>query len=135
MQCIAYLNFNGNCAEAFKFYAEVFKAKIDQMMTGKDIPPGVNMPNADLWKDKVMHVSLKGDGFDLAGSDTPAQYYEKPQGFAVTLGVTDPAEAERLFKALSQGGSVRMPLEKTFWAKKYGMCTDRFGIPWMVNCP
>lgn len=135
MQVNAYLNFNGNCAEAFRFYAGVFRAKIDQMMTDKDMPPGVNMPNIEQWKDKVMHVSLKGDGFALAGSDTPPAHYQKPQGMVVSIGVTDPKEAERLFRALSEKGSVRMPLEKTFWAQKYGMCTDRFGIPWMVNCP
>ncbi|CAN5186649.1 VOC family protein [soil metagenome] len=135
MQVNAYLNFNGNCAEAFRFYAELFKAKIDQMMTHKDIPPGVNMPNIEQWRDKVLHVSLKGEGFELAGSDTPPAYYEKPQGMVVSIGVTDPKEAERLFTALSEKGSVRMPLEKTFWAQKYGMCTDRFGIPWMINCP
>ena len=133
MQVNAYLNFNGNCAEAFKFYAGVFGAKIDRMMTDKDMPPGVDMPNIDQWKDKVLHVSLKGDGFEIAGSDTPAAYYQKPQGMVVSIGVTDPQEAERLFKALSEKGSVRMPLEKTFWAQRYGMCTDRFGIPWMVG--
>jgi PhnB protein len=135
MQVNAYLNFNGNCAEAFRFYAELFRAKIDQIKTDKDMPPGVAMPNIELWKDKVLHVSLKGDGFALVGSDTPAAHYEKPQGMVVSIGVTDPKEAERLFRALSEKGSVRMPLEKTFWAQKYGMCTDRFGIPWMINCP
>jgi PhnB protein len=135
MQITASLNFNGDCAEAFRFYAEVFRAKIEQMMTDKDIPAGVTMPNVELWKDKVLHVLLRGDGFEIAGSDTPSAYYQKPQGLAVSIGVTDPGEAERLFKARSEKGSVRMPLENTFWAQKYGMCTDRFGIPWMINCP
>ena len=68
------------------------------------------------------------------GSDAPPQYYKKPQGFSVSLGLKDPAKAESIFKALSEKGAVEMPLQQTFWAKRFGMCTDQFGIPWMINC-
>ena len=68
------------------------------------------------------------------GSDAPPDHYEPMQGFSVTLNIKEPAEAERVFNALAEGGSVRMPLGATFWAIKFGMLTDRFGTPWMVNC-
>jgi PhnB protein len=68
------------------------------------------------------------------GSDAPPRRYDEPRGFSVSLQVKDPAEAERIFRALTEKGSVRMPLGKTFWAQRFGMLVDRFGIPWMVNC-
>ena len=86
------------------------------------------------WRDKVIHVHMKVGDRVLMGSDAPPQHYEKPQGFSVSLSTKDVAEAERLFKALSEGGKVRMPLQKTFWSAAFAMFTDRFGIPWMVNC-
>ena len=68
------------------------------------------------------------------GSDAPPQYFQKPQGFSVSCSVNKPEDAERIFKALSEKGSVQMPLQQTFWAKKFGMFTDQFGIPWMISC-
>ena len=68
------------------------------------------------------------------GSDAPPGRYEEPKGFSVSLQIKDPADAERIFRALAEKGTVRMPLEKTFWAQRFGMLVDRFGIPWMVNC-
>jgi PhnB protein len=70
----------------------------------------------------------------LMGSDAPPQYYQKPQGFSVSLSVTDPADAERKFNALAQNGTVQMPLQQTFWAVRFGALVDQFGIPWMINC-
>lgn len=70
----------------------------------------------------------------LMGSDAPPDWHATPQGLSVSLHVTDVGEAERIFAALSDGGSVEMPIGKTFWAERFGMATDRFGIPWMVNC-
>jgi PhnB protein len=75
------------------------------------------------------------DGEVLMASDAPPDHFRKPQGFAVSITVDDPAEAERRFKALSEGGTVNMPFSKTFFSKGFGMCLDQFGIPWMVNCP
>ena len=81
-----------------------------------------------------MHASISIDGEVLMGSDAPPGHFNKPQGFSVSLMVEDPADAERKFKALSEGGSVNMPIGKTFFSKAFGMCVDGFGIPWMVNC-
>ena len=82
-----------------------------------------------------MHARMSIDGQVLMASDAPPDHFHKPQGFAVSITVEDPAEAERKFKALSEGGSVNMPFGKTFFSKGFGMCVDQFGIPWMVNCP
>src|SRR5262249_3785068 len=95
--------------------------------------PMADQVSAD-WHNKIMHITLRVEDGVVMGSDAPPQYYQKPQGFAVSLGIKKPEDAERIFKALSEKGSVTMPLQKTFWAKKFGMLTDQFGIPWMINC-
>lgn len=132
MQFNPYLNFGGNCEEAFRFYADLLGGKIEMMQTFGDSPMAKDTP-AD-WHGKVMHASLTVDGRQLMGSDGPADRREKMQGFALALAAKDVAEAERLFSALSEGGTVVMPLQETFWAERFGMATDRFGTPWMVNC-
>ena len=85
-------------------------------------------------RDKILHARLAiGDGV-LMGSDAPPDHYEEPKGFSVSLGIDDEKNAERIFHALAEKGTVRMALQKTFWALRFGMVVDRFGIPWMVNC-
>jgi PhnB protein len=86
------------------------------------------------WRNKVMHVRLALSDKVLMGSDAPPDRYEQPKGFSVSVGVDKPTEAERIFNALAQNGTVQMPLQKTFWAERFGMLVDQFGIPWMVNC-
>jgi PhnB protein len=86
------------------------------------------------WRDKIMHARLIVGDKVLMGSDAPPEHYEGTKGFSVSLGVDSMAEAERMFRALAENGTVRMPLQKTFWAEGFGMLVDRFGIPWMVNC-
>ena len=86
------------------------------------------------WRNKILHARLIVDGEPLMGSDVPPERFEEPKGFSVTLGIPGPADAERLFHALAKGGSVRMPLQETFWAARFGMLIDQFGIPWMINC-
>jgi PhnB protein len=86
------------------------------------------------WRSKIMHAKLAVGDMVLMGSDAPPGRFDKPKGFSVTLGLSDPAEAERIFAALAENGTVQMPLEQTFWAARFGMCVDRFGIPWMINC-
>ena len=135
MKINPYLNFNGNCAEAFKFYVEVLHGKDLRIMTFRDMPPGQNMPplpEAD--KDKVMHARFTAGNTTIMGSDPPGTYYSKPSGFAVSIVVDTPEEAERIFAALSDGATIGMPIAETFWARRFGMLTDRFGTPWMVNC-
>src|SRR3546814_18789931 len=84
--------------------------------------------------DKIMHACMEVDGVLLMGGDAPQGMYQKPAGTNVTLNIEEPAEAERIYAALSKGGSITMPLGETFWAKRFGMFTDRYGTPWMINC-
>ena len=127
-----YLNFNGTCAEAFRFYERCFGGKIEFIQTFGESPMKDSVPPDQ--HGFVMHVTLKvGDG-TLMGSDAPGDRYEKPQGMYVSVHPKTPAEAERIFDELSKGGSVEMPFQKTFWSSGFGMAVDRFGIPWMVNC-
>lgn len=132
MQITPHIHFNGDCETAFKFYEQVLGAKITFMMPFEGSPAAGEVPEA--WRGKILHATLRvGDDLVTAG-DAPPGYFQKPQGFALGIGINDPAEAERLFKSLSEGGSVQMPMQETFWAARFGMLTDRFGIPWMINC-
>jgi PhnB protein len=132
MQLNPYLMFKGDCREAFKHYAETFHGKIIMQSTWAEAPAGSTSDPA--LKDQIMHTTLDlGGGALLMGSDSPPQYYKPPQGIKVTVSIDDTAEAERVFNALAKGGNIEMPLQETFWAHRFGMCTDRFGIPWMVN--
>jgi PhnB protein len=132
MQLNPYLTFAGQCEAAFKFYERCFGGKIEVMMTHEGTPMAAHVSEA--WRSKIMHARLTVGDKVLMGSDAPPDRYQKPQGFAVTLGIDDPAEAERVFSALSQNGAVQMRLQETFWALRFGMFTDQFGIPWMINC-
>ena len=128
-----YLFFDSNCEAAFKYYEKVLGGKIEMMLRNSDGPE--SMPYPPERKDKVMHARMVIDGTILMASDAPPDRFHKPQGFAVSLTVKDPADAERKFMALAEGGSVNMPFSKTFFSRGFGMCLDQFGIPWMVNCP
>jgi PhnB protein len=127
-----HLHFNGQCEEAFKFYQQCFGGDIQIMMTYGDSPAPVQTPPQ--WRDKIIHATLIIGETALMGGDVPADSYQKPRGFSVTIQIDNPPEAERMFSALSEGGTVTMPLQQTFWAARFGMVVDRFGIPWMVNC-
>jgi PhnB protein len=133
MQVNPYLNFNGQCAEAFGFYEQLLGGKIEAMMTFGESPIAGEMPPES--HSRILHARLVVDGQALMGSDAPPEYYAKPQGLYVSLNVETQADGERIFRALAEGGTVTMPFEKTFWAAGgFGMLTDRFGTPWMVNC-
>lgn len=132
MQLNPYLTFNGQCEEAFKFYAKCLGGKIVAMMTHEGTPMAKSTPPE--WLGKIIHARLMVGDKILMGSDAPSPHYEPMKGFSVTLGIDDPAEADRVFAALAEGGTVRMPIQETFWARRFGMLTDRFGTPWMVNC-
>jgi len=133
MQVNPYLFYNGNCEAALKFYEKVLGAKIEAMLTYEGGP--AEMPIPPEWKKKVMHAKISIDGEVIMASDAPPGNFHPPQGFSVSLQVEDPTDAERRFKALSEGGKVNMPFGKTFFSKGFGMCVDQFGTPWMVNCP
>jgi PhnB protein len=132
MQLSPHLHFNGQCEAAFKFYEQCLGGKIVTMLTYAATPAADQAPPA--WRNKIIHATLSVGGQDLTGCDAPPEHFKAPQGFSVTIGVKDPAEAERIFKALAENGKVVMPLEKTFWSVRFGMLVDQFGIPWMINC-
>jgi PhnB protein len=132
MQVNPYLFFAGNCEAAFKYYEKILGGKIDAMMAHTGTPASAHVPPE--WQDKILHARLVVGDWFLMASDAPPDRYQPMQGFYVTVGLDTPAEAERVFKAFSDGGTVRMPMEKTFWAERFGMCVDRFGTPWMINC-
>lgn len=132
MQINPYLLYDGNCEAAFKYYAKVLGGRIDAMMTHDSAP--ASMQIAPDWQKKIMHAQITIDDEVLMASDAPPGRFSKPQGFSVSLQIEQPAEAERVFQALAEAGSVTMPIAQTFWARRFGMCVDQFGIPWMVNC-
>ena len=132
MQLNPYLNFNGQCEAAFKFYEQCLGGKITAMVAHEGTPAAEHVPAE--WRSKIMHAQLQAGENVLMGSDTPPERYEPPKGFSVSLQTKDPAEADRVFHALAEKGTVRMPIAKTFWAERFGMLTDQFGVPWMVNC-
>jgi PhnB protein len=132
MQLNAYLMFKGNCEEAFKFYEKALGGKIEAMLPYAGTP--AEKHTAPEFLQKIMHARLVVGDAVLMGSDAPGEKFAEAKGFSVALQNDDPAEAERLFAALSQGANVTMPIQATFWAAKFGMLVDRFGIPWMVNC-
>ena len=124
--------FHGECRAAFEFYAKVLGGKIEAMMTHEGTPAAEHVPPE--WRGKIMHARLAIGDKVLMGSDSPDRSDTGMSGFSVTLGIDKPAEAERIFHALAENGTVRMPIQKTFWAERFGMLTDRFGTPWMINC-
>ena len=133
MQLNPYLLFVGQCEAAFTFYAKCLGGKIESMMHYEGSPCTNGVPPE--WHKKIMHARLSLGDAVLMGSDAPPSRQEKPQGFSVSIQVKQPAEAERIFHALADNGMVRMPIQETFWAVRFGMLVDAFGIPWMINCP
>ena len=132
MQMNPYIMFNGQCEAAFKFYEKHLGAKIVFMLTHANSPAAEHTPRDR--QDKILHGRIIIDGQVLMGSDAPPERYDKPKGFFISLGVTKTEEAERLYKALSEKAEIIMPLEETFWAHRFAMLVDQFGIPWMINC-
>lgn len=133
MQVQPYLFFDGRAEEAIEFYRKTVGAKVEMLMRFKDAPekpqPGMVPPGSD---NKVMHSTLKiGDTLVMA-SDGRCQGKPNFQGFSLSISAPNDAEAERLFSALGDGGQVQMPMGKTFFASKFGMLADRFGVNWMV---
>ena len=127
----SYLFFNGNCAEAMRFYEKTIGGQMVSMMTYGQSPEPHPMP---VDKERIMHAHLLIDGRNLMASDTPpGQPAAAPAAFALSLNYPSAADARKTFDALSAGGSVTMPMTKTFWIESFGMLTDRFGVAWMVG--
>lgn len=132
MKMHAYLMFDGQCEAAFNRYAEIFGGKLE-MMRYADSPEDMEVPAE--YQQRVMHVCLTvGEQLLMASDNLPQYPYEGIKGCSVSLQVDNVPEAERLYEALSAGGSVQMELQATFWATRFAMLTDRFGVSWMINC-
>ena len=132
MEMNPYLNFKGDCEAALTFYAECLAGKLGELFRYGGTPMADHAPAG--WENKVMHGSVTIAGQTVMGADVPPERYEKPAGFSLSIQIKDVAQAEQIFNRLAAGGTVMMPLEKTFWAQRFGALVDRFGIPWMINC-
>lgn len=126
-----YLMFNGNCREAFDFYSRVLNGKIEFMQTFGEAP---GHEEFEATKNQIMYISMDVDGEKIMGSDAPGEHAVTiGNNFSISINPDSEGDADRLFSALSDGGQVTMPLTETFWAKKFGMCTDKFGVNWMIS--
>jgi PhnB protein len=132
VQLSPYLHFSGQCEAAFRFYERVLGGKIEAMFTHAGTPAEAHVSSE--WRNKILHARLTVGGQELMGSDVPPERYHEPKGFSVSLQVEKPADAERIFHALAENGTVTMPIQKTFWAERFGMLVDQFHTPWMINC-
>lgn len=127
----SYIFFNGDCADAMRFYHQVLGGELEPMLKYGDAPESMPCPAGS--GDRIMHACLALDGRMLMASDAPAGEEGARGGFAVALQYPQAAQAQRAFDALAAGGTVTMPMQKTFWTDMFGMLTDRFGTPWMVG--
>lgn len=131
-----YLFFNGQCEEAIEFYKKALGAEVTMLMRFKENPdpppPGTIAPGMD---DKVMHASLRIGDSEIMASDGMAMGETKFSGFSLSVTSPDEAGVDRMFHALAEGGKVEMPLGKPFWARRFGMVQDKFGVGWMVTTP
>jgi len=133
LQWNPYLTFNGQCEAAFKFYERCLGGKIVAMIPFGDTPSGEHVPAGD--RARIMHARLVAGSQVLMGSDAHAgEPYEGVKNCSVAVQVDTPDEAERLFSALSENATIVLPLQQTFWATRFGMLSDQFGVPWMINC-
>jgi PhnB protein len=132
MQLLPYLHFNGDCETAFRYYERCLGGKIEAMLTHAGSPAEQHVPAE--WRSKILHARLVVRDAVLMASDAPPGHYQKPQGFSVSIQISEPARADDIFRGLADGGTVIMPFRQTFWAARFGMLVDKFGIPWMVNC-
>ena len=133
MTLTIHLAFDGCCEEAFRFYERCLGGKLLTMLRWSETPMATMAPPG--YTGKILHATLEiGDGTRLAGSDSMPGQHEGSKGFHVLLGIKDQDQARRVFAALAEGGTVTMPLQKTFWAVLFGVLTDRFGISWEINC-
>jgi PhnB protein len=126
-----YLFFGGRCAEALEFYRQAVGAEVEMMMRYQDSPEPHGMP--ECFSDKIMHATVRVGTTTLMASDGRCEGPASFEGFSLSINVADEAEADRVYAALAEGGVETMPLEKTFWAPKFGMLQDRFGVGWMVS--
>ena len=132
MKIKPYLSFDGECQAALKFYARCLGGTIVYSMTYGQSPMATQVPPE--WGAKIYHATLSVGDQTLGAADAPPGAYRNPQGLSLTLELDEPTEADRLFGMLSEGGTVQMPIQETHWAQRFGVLTDQFGTPWIINC-
>ena len=132
MKIQAYVTFGGRCEEALEFYKASLGAEVTDLVRWKDNPdPSMKMPPG--YAEKIMNAAFRIGDTDLMADDGMGENVPEFKGMTLAIEVDDDTEAQRVFAALSEGGTVSMPLMKTFWTSSFGMLTDKFGVPWMVN--
>ena len=135
-----YLNFDGNCKEAFTYYAQILKTEVSEAMTYAEAPPNSGMPDVgEAYQDLMMHCSISiNEKVALMGSDVAGEFckqFKPGNNYSISLDVENKKEADRIFAGMSEDGQAVMPLSKTFWGSYWGMCVDKFGIQWMISAP
>jgi PhnB protein len=131
MRISPHLCFDGQCREAMQFYQAILGGSLQTMLTYGETPMASSLESR--WHDKIVHATLVLDELELTGVDMIPGSYQRPQGFFVTLTVSETARATKVFAALSQGGEIKLPFAKTFWSPGFGVLIDRFGTPWEIN--
>ena len=132
MKVQAYVNFDGRCEEALEFYKKSIGAEVTSLMRWKENPDAAMKPPPG-YEEKIMNAAFRIGETDLMADDGMGEKTAEFKGMTLAIGVANDAEAKRIFTALGEGGNVTMPLAKTFWTSSFGMLTDKFGVPWMVN--
>lgn len=134
-----YLTFEGTCQEAFNYYQSIFGGEFESISKFSEMPENPDYPIQERDKDKIMHVTLPiSKETRLMGSDTATGFGPgiiSGNNFSISINTDSKEESDRVFKDLTDGGKVTMPLQDTFWESYFGSCTDKFGINWMVSCP
>jgi PhnB protein len=130
MKLNTYLNYGGNCEQAFRFYEQHLGGKITMMMTHAQGPNGVNVPAN--WKNAILHARLDLGGTELMGADIPPDRFQPMRSAYLSLTVDSTEEAERIYALLADGGQIFMPMEETFFAYRFAMLRDKFGTSWMI---
>jgi PhnB protein len=131
MRISPHLCFDGQCREAMRLYQSILGGTIETMLTYGESPMASSVDPR--WHERIVHATLLLDDVELTGVDMIPGSYQRPQGFFVTLGVDGVERARKIFDALRQDGSVRVPFERTFWSPGFGVLVDRFGTPWEIN--
>jgi len=132
MRISPYLSFDGQCEAALRFYERCLGGKVVYVMTYAQSPMATLVPAE--WDGRISHATFSLGDQTLGAADAPPGAYRRPQGFSLTLDLDVPAEADRIFATLSEEGTVQMPIQETAWARRFGVVTDQFGTPWIINC-
>jgi PhnB protein len=132
MRINPYLSFDGQCAAALEFYERCLGGKVVYVMTYAQSSMATQVPAE--WSTRISHATFCVGDQTLGAADAPPGAYRTPQGFSLTLDIDTPADADRIFEKLSEKGTVQMPIQETAWARRFGVVTDQFGTPWIINC-